>query len=902
MALGAHAQFGPLQTLTNWPDGPDLHAVDVDGDGDVDLAGAFGQEWKWFANNGDGSFAAFAALVDCGTPDPMGGTFADMNGDMLPDLLWWQGHQVFAAMNLGGGSFAEPAEVATSGGLAISAMGVADLSGDEFPDIVLTCGDEAIARVVWCRNVGGTFEAPAILPFPIASPAPTHVLVADFNQQEGNDIVLFHHDGMVTAIHNAASNGTNWIPDTLCYATMPPFGRPQAIDVDGDGDLDIAEAAVSGIQWAENRINTSPPFESFTLHQLEPFTSAGRGWFGRIGCEGVSVVYVPANPQLPVRWRSFLPAINGFAPAQELNGVPRGQHLRMADLNADGREDLFLATGAGLRWAASQTVGTTAQVELPDFDTFCRTGPALELPDAIPTNGQWSGTWVDGSLFHRANAPAGEIALAYTFYEEDNCPVGGLATVTLIDGPLITPVLDPVLCSGSGPFAMASEPQNTQWMGLSEGNMLDLATYGGGLIACSYEDPSGMACASFIGPFQVWNTVSTDIQPAGPFCVTDGMQEILPVEDLPNSNWGGNISGTSAAGAWFDPAQGAGTYTVILQRNPAHPQQCAGADTLTIVVSDLIPEVTVLPFPAHCSSQPVQLSGASPAGGSWSGNGVTGSTMDPAITGPGTHGVTYSYTAPEGCSNTAIMEVTFIEAATVTSDAQDLLFCNTDSPVQFHAEPAGGTWAAPLAADGMLDPHGLSQGDHAVVYTWTDPAGCTVTNAPLNISVLPTTEVFILEPGPFCLDGGSQLIFGSHHGVWSGSVSGTGDHVLIDPALLGPGTWPITLTASDAGACPGTATIEIMISPCLGTNGPDAPSTLQAMPNPFSDELLLLTDTDGTLRVDILDATGRLVRSSLLTGHGTHRLALDDMPDGTYLLRVEHGGAIRSLRVVKAGL
>lgn len=902
VVLDAQAQFGDASPLNSWPNGPELHPVDLDGDGDVDLAGAFGQEWKWFENNGDGSFASISVLLDCGTYTPQGSTFSDVNGDLLPDLLWWQGHEVFAAMNLGDGSFADPEVVAATGGLAIGAMVLADMTGDALPDIALTWGDDAVARVAWCRNVDGVFEAPVIVPFPIASPAPASLLLANINMHEGNDIVLFHADGMVTAVYNMASNGTAWTADTLCYATMPTFGRPQLVDVDGDGDLDIAEAGTSGIQWAENRISQLPPFEPFTIHQLEPFTTAGKGWFGRIGCEGVSVVFVPGNPQLPVQWRSFIPAINGFAPAQELSGIPRGQHLRLADLNADGRDDLFMATNWGLRWYASEATVSNSTVELPSFGTHCRTGPALELPAALPEGGQWSGTWIEGNLLHRANAPTGMgIPLTYTAYEEEHCPVGGLSSIPLINGPDITPVLGPVLCSGDGPFQMASEPQNTQWTGLSAGNVLDLATYGGGLITSSYEDPSGIACATFIGPFQVWNTVSTDILPAGPFCVTDGPQEILPVVQLPNSNWGGDITGTSPVGAWFDPGQGAGTYSVILQRNAAHPQQCGGADTLTIVVSDVIPEVTALPFPAHCSSQPVQLGGAVPEGGEWSGTGVANGMIDPAITGPGMHTVSYTYTAPEGCSNTVLVDVPLVGAATVTWDAHDLLLCATDAPVQFHAQPDGGEWSAPLGTDGTLDPSGLATGDHAVVYTWTDPAGCVVTNTPLSVSLLPTTEVTILELPTLCLEGGSVLLFGSHNGIWSGSVSGEGNNVLIDPEALGIGTWPVTLTASSAGACPGTTTIDVTISPCLSVEDTGTSALLRVMPNPFTGEALLFVPGDAAIAVDVLDASGRLVRTFTSTGQGPHRLDLEGEPNGTYVLRVHAGGNVQHVRVVKAG-
>jgi hypothetical protein len=57
------------------------------------------------------------------------------------------------------------------------------------------------------------------------------------------------------------------------------------------------------------------------------------------------------------------------------------------------------------------------------------------------------------------------------------------------------------------------------------------------------------------------------------------------------------------------------------------------------------------------TSSPVPLT-ASPAGGSWSGSGVTGSLFDPAISGTGSHNVSYSYTDLSGCIYTDQVEFT----------------------------------------------------------------------------------------------------------------------------------------------------------------------------------------------------------------------------------------------------
>ncbi len=47
----------------------------------------------------------------------------------------------------------------------------------------------------------------------------------------------------------------------------------------------------------------------------------------------------------------------------------------------------------------------------------------------------------------------------------------------------------------------------------------------------------------------------------------------------------------------------------------------------------------------------ITLAGASPAGGTFSGTGVTGSSFDPATAGLGSHTITYMYTDANGCMN-----------------------------------------------------------------------------------------------------------------------------------------------------------------------------------------------------------------------------------------------------------
>lgn len=65
-----------------------------------------------------------------------------------------------------------------------------------------------------------------------------------------------------------------------------------------------------------------------------------------------------------------------------------------------------------------------------------------------------------------------------------------------------------------------------------------------------------------------------------------------------------------------------------------------------------IPPVMLNPFSDVCEGDPAfELTGGSPIGGVYSGDGVSDGWFDPAVAGLGTHVITYTYTASNGCDN-----------------------------------------------------------------------------------------------------------------------------------------------------------------------------------------------------------------------------------------------------------
>jgi hypothetical protein len=92
------------------------------------------------------------------------------------------------------------------------------------------------------------------------------------------------------------------------------------------------------------------------------------------------------------------------------------------------------------------------------------------------------------------------------------------------------------------------------------------------------------------------------------------------------------------------------TYTIVA----TSPAGCMDSTSLSLTVNPLPSVSFTSTLNTVCLNDgPVTLSGGSPAGGTYSGAGVGGSTFTPITAGNGTHVLTYTYTDGNGCSGSA---------------------------------------------------------------------------------------------------------------------------------------------------------------------------------------------------------------------------------------------------------
>lgn len=120
-----------------------------------------------------------------------------------------------------------------------------------------------------------------------------------------------------------------------------------------------------------------------------------------------------------------------------------------------------------------------------------------------------------------------------------------------------------------------------------------------------------------------------------------------------------SVSNENISGSWSPAINNTATTTYTFTPNTG---QCANNQTMTVTVNPL-PTVTLAAFNSVCDTAGVvNLSGGSPAGGTYSGTSVSNNSFNTSI-GIGSYPITYSYTNSNGCSSNATQNLLVISCA-----------------------------------------------------------------------------------------------------------------------------------------------------------------------------------------------------------------------------------------------
>jgi hypothetical protein len=136
-------------------------------------------------------------------------------------------------------------------------------------------------------------------------------------------------------------------------------------------------------------------------------------------------------------------------------------------------------------------------------------------------------------------------------------------------------------------------------------------------------------------------------------------------EVVTTSPAGGILTGTGINGGDFDPAlSGPGSFDLTYEYTDA--QGCMNNDMIIVNVTTAV-DISFDPTPALiCNYNPALTLSANPAGGVFSGNGVSGVNFDPSAAPIATNIIYYNYSDSDGCSYTDSISINVDSCLSIT--------------------------------------------------------------------------------------------------------------------------------------------------------------------------------------------------------------------------------------------
>ena len=295
---------------------------------------------------------------------------------------------------------------------------------------------------------------------------------------------------------------------------------------------------------------------------------------------------------------------------------------------------------------------------------------------------------------------------------------------------------------------------------------------------------------------EVKNLVPTvNLAPINGVCL-DAAAVALGGTPVPASGETGVYAGAGISGTNFNPATaGAGTFNITYTYTDAHG--CTNSAVQPATVHPLpTADISGLSSPYCLGSAPVTPA-LSPAGGTLTGNGTSGTTFTPAAAGVGTHTLTYTYVDANGCRDTDTKNVQVLSEPDVQLVLPPTL-CVNGSPLTLTGTPAGGSFRVNGAPATAINPQNTGVGTQTVVYTYQDSNGCSgEAQSTLEVKPQPTLALGI-DPY-YCKEHADVTLNPTPAG---GTLSGngvTGNALNINNLTTGPHA--VTYDYTDAFGC-----------------------------------------------------------------------------------------------------
>lgn len=285
---------------------------------------------------------------------------------------------------------------------------------------------------------------------------------------------------------------------------------------------------------------------------------------------------------------------------------------------------------------------------------------------------------------------------------------------------------------------------------------------------------------------------------------------------------GGVYSGAGVTGTNFNASvAGPGTHIITYTYKDINGCESLATNSINVNALPVVAFSGVL-TPQCVNSTVYALTGGSPAGGIYSGPGVTGTNFNASVAGTGTHTITYTYTDINGCTNSATNSITVnpIPLPTLTSSDPDNLFC-AGTVVTF---TAGGGVTYNFRVNGSIVQSGASStyttnsltNGQVVDVIVTGSNGCSATSTGITNIVMQAPVALASNNGPVC-PGALLNLTGGPNGMLAYSWSGpNGFSSAMQSPVISTSATPAmagvySLVVTGPGGCQNTATTTVVV-------------------------------------------------------------------------------------------
>jgi hypothetical protein len=458
----------------------------------------------------------------------------------------------------------------------------------------------------------------------------------------------------------------------------------------------------------------------------------------------------------------------------------------------------------------SITVRPKPTVSINPVGPFCVTEPPVALNFGQPAGGTYSGLGVLNDTLYLGVAGSGTRLLNYTYTDSFGCSETTSAFYTIHAPPVVSAVPMASICQTDAPFALSNgSPTGGTYSGTGvQSGIFDPSTAGPGVHPVTYSYTNSTGCTDST----TFNITVTG-QPLINFpAISNRCTNDAPLELNFATPSGGGYSGPGVSSGYFFPGNaGPGIHALVYSFVDSNG--CAGTDTSWVTV-DSVTNSSLQPLPALClDASPIPLNQGSPVGGVYYGIGVVGNQFDPAVSGIGTHQISYVVTNAAGCSDTSYQNITVHPLPDIQWTTANSV-CINNGPISIAgATPTGGTYSGPGVIGSTFNPAAAGVGTHTITYSYTNVFQCTK-DTTIQIQVTPTPSISISSFPVICE---KDSVFSltpyatPQGGYWTGTgVTTNGNE--FDPQDAAAGTHTLIYHYSDANGCSSTQSVVVQVS------------------------------------------------------------------------------------------